>query len=133
MTNGKKITDPNVPFEMQTQQGAFGNHLTNQFVMIEVQRRTFPKAPVNFGVSKGTVFGPCLFMLYIHDWHDAIHDCSPHMYVDDTVIYTFVITLAQHAACVHLAVLQKLFLNADKSTCVPTDTAHALSGEVWYH
>ena len=43
--------------------------------------------PVNVGVPQGSILGPTLFLLYIHDLPDDVI-CYIAIYADDTTLYS---------------------------------------------
>ena len=43
----------------------------------------------NHGVSRGSILGPVLFLIYINDLNDAIKCCKVHHFVDDTNLLHF--------------------------------------------
>ena len=43
--------------------------------------------PVNAGVPEGSILGPTLFLLYIHDFPDNVI-CNIAIYADDTMLYS---------------------------------------------
>ena len=45
--------------------------------------------PVTFGVPKGSILGPLLFLVYINDLPLAIKNCEATLYADDTALYYF--------------------------------------------
>ena len=43
--------------------------------------------PQPFVVRQGSVLGPLLFIIYIHDFPLGVQGCSIELYADDTLIY----------------------------------------------
>ena len=49
--------------------------------------KSLKEYPVNAGVPQGSIFGPTLFLLYIHNLPDDVI-CDIVMYADDTTFYS---------------------------------------------
>ncbi len=44
--------------------------------------------PVSMGVSQGSILGPLLFLLFLHDLPSVAESCETNMFTDDTEIDT---------------------------------------------
>ena len=52
-----------------------------------LDRKSSQEYSVNAGVPQGSIFGPTLFLLYIHDLPDDVI-CDIAIYADDTTLYS---------------------------------------------
>ena len=43
------------------------------------------RGEVTFGVPKGSILGPLLFLIYVNDMESAV-DCDPLLYADDSAL-----------------------------------------------
>ncbi|KAJ1519220.1 hypothetical protein ONE63_011174 [Megalurothrips usitatus] len=62
-------------------------YLTNRWQRVMSGEFVSEWAPVETGVPQGSVLGPLLFMLYLHDISTALQHTNYHLYADDTQLY----------------------------------------------
>ena len=61
--------------------------LSNRRRRVVLDGKSSKKYPANAGVSKGSILGPTLFLLYINDFPDNVI-CNIAIYADDTTLYS---------------------------------------------
>ena len=61
--------------------------LTNRSQRVAVRGALSAEHPVCSGVPQGSVLGPTLFFMYIHDLFQAV-SCNVSLYADDTLLYS---------------------------------------------
>ena len=64
----------------------FKSYLSNHSQYVSINGYESSLAAINFGVPKGSVLGPLLFLLYINDLNQAIKFCKVHHFTDDTYL-----------------------------------------------
>ena len=60
--------------------------LSNRQLPVVLDGKSSQEYPVNAGVPQGSILGPTLFLLYIHDLPDDVI-CDTAIYVDNTTLY----------------------------------------------
>ena len=58
--------------------------MSNRCQYVSINEYESGIAPINWGVSQGSVLEPLLFMLYINNLNQAIKFCKVHHFADDT-------------------------------------------------
>jgi len=76
---------------------------TEQSVVLEGEQSD--KILVEYGVSQGSVLGPCLFISYINDLPASLH-ATVRLFADDTIIYS---TISNSKDSVHNLLQEDLY------------------------
>ena len=66
--------------------GLISSFLSNRRLRVVLDRKSSQEYPVNAGVPQGSILGPTLFLLYIHDLPDDVICIA--IYTDDTTLYS---------------------------------------------
>ena len=67
--------------------GLTSSSVSNRQLQVVVDGKSSQEYQVNAGVPQGTILGPTLYLLYIHDLPDDVI-CDIAVYADDTTIYS---------------------------------------------
>ena len=67
--------------------GLISSFLSNRRLRVVLNGKSSQEYPVKAGVPQGSIFGPTLFLLYIHDLPDNVI-CNIAIYADDTTLYS---------------------------------------------
>ena len=67
--------------------GLISSFFSNRRLRVVLDEKSSQEYPVNAGVSQGSILGPTLFLLYIHDLPDDVI-CDAAIYADDTTLYS---------------------------------------------
>ena len=67
--------------------GHISSFLSNRRLRVVLDGKSSQEYPVNAGVSKCSILGPTLFLLYINDLPDDVI-CDIAIYADDTTLYS---------------------------------------------
>lgn len=62
------------------------NYLTNRTQVVNVHSYHSSEKQVSSGLVQGSILGPTLFIVYINDINDAIHNCTSLKHEDDVKI-----------------------------------------------
>ena len=62
----------------------FENYLTDRKQTVQFKTEQSEERPVNCGVSRGTILGPLLFILYVNDLPKMCSKTKVILYADDT-------------------------------------------------
>ena len=73
----------------------FSSYPTGRTQSISVNGTSSEPMPIQFGVSRGSVLGPLLFIMYINNLPLAVRACSMELYADDTLTFLLVNLLAK--------------------------------------
>ena len=76
----------------------FRAYLYDRRQRVTVLGATSRDLPVTSGVPQGSILGPALFLLYVNNLPDSIHNSKVAMFADDTKVYKVVISEDDGAA-----------------------------------
>ena len=62
----------------------FNSYMSNRTQSVKLQDTTSLIVNVNFGVPQGSILGPILFTVYVHDMAEYFSECTLVQYADDT-------------------------------------------------
>ena len=65
----------------------FASYISNREQTCFVNGTMSTSKKIVCGVPQGSILGPLLFLLYINDLPDSLHDTTPCLYADDTQIF----------------------------------------------
>ena len=65
----------------------FTSYLANREEVCDINGCISSSKTIKTGVPQGSILGPLLFLLYINDLLDCLHNTTPCLYVDDTEIF----------------------------------------------
>ena len=66
--------------------GLISSFLNDRQLQVVLDGKSSQEYPLNVGVPKGSILGPTLFLLYIHELPDDVI-CNTAIYDDDTTLY----------------------------------------------
>ena len=64
------------------------SYLANRYKFVELDRCWSEKKMIKYGVPKGSILGPFLFLIYINDLPQNIGDADSVLYADGTAIFS---------------------------------------------
>ena len=90
---------------------------------------------LSYGIPKGSVLGPCLFLLYINDLTSAVQYAAINIYADDALIYVSDENLEVATkylqndidSAIEWFSKNKLTLNVDKTVAMLVGSKHKLA------
>ena len=65
----------------------FTSYLANREQVCDINGCISSSKTIKTGVPQGSILGPLLFLLYINDLPDCLHNTTPCLYADDTQIF----------------------------------------------
>ena len=65
----------------------FRSYLRGRFQYVSVNGHSFDLLPISCGVPQGSVLGPLLFLIYVHDLPNNLKVFQFYLFADDTSIY----------------------------------------------
>ena len=71
----------------------FKSYLSDRNQYVSINGYESGLAAINFGVPQGSVLGPLLLLMYIHDLNQAIKFCKTHHFADDTNLLSLSISI----------------------------------------
>ena len=78
------------------------SYLTNRTQKTFVNNTVSSSLPVLYGVPQGSVLGPLLFIVYLNDITNRVHDCKYFLYADDIVLYKDIDSLSNPNGFEHI-------------------------------
>ena len=79
--------------------GWIGSFLSGRSQIVVLEGKSSSSAPVLSGVSRGSVLGPALFLIYINDLPEYVSNSTVRLFADDTLLY---LTIHNSSDCTKL-------------------------------